>query len=148
MSSRYNGGGAGGECSSGTPGHMEFLFTRRQVKGNAKAALDSSAVVVSAEFNTQFVHQAPLEPEASVAYIDGEGENAQLVVIGRSIRIHDHARLLKEALGWKNVRYQEAFVGGQFGIKTDLTSEHIAGGLRSISGNQHVIFPAQKSPCI
>jgi len=109
------------------PGIPNLLFTRRQVKGDAKAALDSSATVVSAEFNTQFVHQAPLEPEASVAYLDGEGEDAQLVVIGRSIRIHDHARLLKEALGWKNVRYKEAFVGGQFGIKTDLTSEHIAG---------------------
>jgi aldehyde oxidoreductase len=109
------------------PGTPNILLTRRQIKGDAKAALDSSAVVLSAEFNTQFVHQAPLEPEASVAYLDGDDDNAQLVVIGRSIRIHDHARLLKEALGWKNVRYQEAFVGGQFGIKTDLTSEHIAG---------------------
>ncbi len=109
------------------PGISNILFTRRQVKGDAKTALDSSATVISAEFNTQFVHQAPLEAEASVAYLDGEGESAQLVVIGRSIRIHDHARLLKEALGWKNVRYQEAFVGGQFGIKLDLTSEHIVG---------------------
>jgi aldehyde oxidoreductase len=112
------------QVHSGTP---NILLTRRQIKGDAKAALDSSAVVLSAEFNTQFVHQAPLEPEASVAYLDGEGDDAQLVVIGRSIRIHDHARLVGEALGWKNVRYQEAFVGGQFGIKTDLTSEHIAG---------------------
>jgi aldehyde oxidoreductase len=109
------------------PGTPNILLTRRQIKGNAGAALNSSAAVISAEFNTQFVHQAPLEPEAAVAYMDGEGENAQLVVIGRSIRIHDHARLLKDALGWNNVRYQEAFTGGQFGIKIDLTSEHIAG---------------------
>jgi aldehyde oxidoreductase len=109
------------------PGTPNILLTRRQIKGNAEAALNSSAAVISAEFNTQFVHQAPLEPEAAVAYMDGEGENAQLVVIGRSIRIHDHARLLKDALGWNNVRYQEAFTGGQFGIKIDLTSEHIAG---------------------
>jgi aldehyde oxidoreductase len=109
------------------PGIPNIRLTRHQIKGDAKAALDSSATVISAEFNTQFVHQAPLEPEASVAYMEGEGEDAELVVIGRSIRIHDHARMLKEALGWDNLRYQEAFVGGQFGIKTDLTSEHIAG---------------------
>jgi aldehyde oxidoreductase len=111
------------------PGIPNIRLTRRQIRGDAKAALDSSAAVISAEFNTQFVHQAPLEPEASVAYMEGEGEKAQLVVVGRSIRIHDHARALKEALGWENVRYQEAFVGGQFGIKTDLTSEHIAGAV-------------------
>jgi aldehyde oxidoreductase len=109
------------------PGTPNLRLTRRQIKGDAKAALDSSATVFSGEFNTQFVHQAPLEPEAAVAYMDGEGEKAQLVVIGRSIRIHDHARMLKDALGWNNIRYQEAFVGGQFGIKTDLTSEHIVG---------------------
>jgi aldehyde oxidoreductase len=109
------------------PTKPNVLLTQKQIKGDAKKALDSSAAVVSAEFNTQFVHQAPLEPEASVAYMEGEGDKAQLVVIGRSIRIHDHARQLKEALGWENLRYQEAFSGGQFGIKTDLTSEHIAG---------------------
>jgi aldehyde oxidoreductase len=109
------------------PGIPNICHIRRQIKGDAKAALDSSAAVVSAEFNTQLVHQAPLEPEAAVAYMDGESEKAQLVVIGRSIRIHDHARLLKEVLGWENVRYQEAFAGGQFGIKIDLTSEHIVG---------------------
>ncbi len=109
------------------PGTGNICMLRRQVKGDAKKALSSSAAVVEAEFNTQHVHQAPLEPEAGVAYLHGEGEDAQLVVVGRSLRIHDHVKVLKEALGWPNLRYQEAFTGGQFGIKVDLTSEQIAG---------------------
>ncbi len=34
---------------------------------------------------------------------------------------------LQEALGWGNIRYKEAFTGGQFGIKVDITSEGLAG---------------------
>jgi aldehyde oxidoreductase len=108
------------------PGTGNICMSNRQFRGDAKKALSSSAFVVEAEFNTQRVHQAPLEPEAAVAYLEGKGKDAELVVIGRSLRIHDHAKLLSEALGWEKVRYQEAFTGGQFGIKVDLTSEQIA----------------------
>ena len=100
--------------------------TAGQIKGDAKAALENSAVVVSGEFYSPLIHQAPLEPEAAVAYMDGDGEDAQLVVIGRSIWIHPHAQMIQDAVGWDNVRYIEAFAGGQFGIKCDLTSEAIA----------------------
>ena len=83
--------------------------------------------MVEADFSTQMNHQAPLEPEVCVAYLEGEGEDAQLVVIGRSINIHAHMAILQEALGWENIRYEEAFSGGQFGIKATMTSEGIAG---------------------
>jgi len=108
------------------PGTSNISLLRRQVKGDAQKALSSSAAVVEADFSTQWVHQAPLEPEAGVAYLDGEGQDAQLVVIGRSLRIHDHAKAITAALGWENIRYQEAFTGGQFGIKVDLSSEQVA----------------------
>jgi aldehyde oxidoreductase len=107
-------------------GTGNICMVRKQIKGDAKKALASSAFVVEEEFNTQHVHQAPLEPEAGVAYLEGKGKDEQLVVIGRSLRIHDHAKLIQEALGCGAVRYQEAFTGGQFGIKVDLTSEQIA----------------------
>jgi len=109
--------------------HAEFpnvCFRQPQVKGDAEKALAQSAFMVEAEFQTQMNHQAPTEPEACVAYLEGEGEDAQLVVIGRSIDIHTHKAMLQEALGWKNVRYEEAFAGGQFGIKAAITSEGIA----------------------
>ena len=82
--------------------------------------------MVKAEFATQMNHQAPMEPEACVSYLEGEGEDAQLVVVGRNIDIHQHMTNLQEALGWENVCYREAYSGGQFGIKAAMTSEGIA----------------------
>lgn len=108
------------------PGTPNMCHEAVQIKGDAKAALDASAAVVSGEFYSPLIHQAPLEPEATVAYLDGQGDDAQLVVIGRSIWIHQHAQMIQDAVGWDNVRYQEAFTGGQFGIKCDLTSEPYA----------------------
>jgi aldehyde oxidoreductase len=96
-----------------------------QIKGEAQKALEKSAAVIEAEFSTQMNHQAPLEPEACLAYLEGEGETAQLVVIGRSINIHAHAAQIKEAVGWENIRYKEPFSGGQFGIKAAVTTEAV-----------------------
>jgi aldehyde oxidoreductase len=95
------------------------------VRGDAEQALKESAAVIEAEFSTQINHQAPLEPEISSAYLEGEGENPQLIVIGRSINIHGHLAQLKEALGYENMRYKEAFSGGQFGIKASITTEAV-----------------------
>jgi len=81
--------------------------------------------VVEAEFATQINHQAPLEPEISSAYFEGEGDNPQLIVVGRSIQIHTHLTQLKEAVGYANMRYKEAFSGGQFGIKAVITTEAV-----------------------
>lgn len=109
------------------PGIPNICHTAGQIKGDAKTALEKSAAVVSGEFYSPLIHQAPLEPEAVVAYMQGQGDDAQLVVMGRSIWIHQHAQMIQDAVGWGNVRYIEAFAGGQFGIKCDLTSEAIAG---------------------
>jgi aldehyde oxidoreductase len=103
-------------------------YERFQKKGNAEAALQNSAAVIEARLKTQTNHQAPLEPEATVAYwVEGEeGDDDQLVIVGRSINIHAHLASLQDALGWENMRYIEAFTGGQFGIKIEPISEGIA----------------------
>ena len=103
-----------------------LCFTAPLKKGDAEGALGGSAAVVELDASTQMIHQAPLEPEATVAYMEGEGDDARLVVIGRSINIHHHRMLLQEALGWEDIRYEEPYVGGQFGIKLDITSEALA----------------------
>jgi aldehyde oxidoreductase len=97
------------------------------IKGDAEAALRDAKTVYEGEFATQTNHQAPLEPEVSSAYFEGEGENRQLVVVGRSINIHFHLNQLKESLGYENMRYKEAFSGGQFGIKVWIITEAVAG---------------------
>lgn len=105
--------------------YPNLCYQQPQIKGDADKAFKESAYVVEAEFTTQQNHQAPLEPEACVAFLEGEGEDAQLVVIGRSIQIHAHMAMLQDALGWENIRYEEAYSGGQFGIKAAITSEGI-----------------------
>ncbi|HHX87025.1 MAG TPA: molybdopterin-dependent oxidoreductase, partial [Firmicutes bacterium] len=104
-----------------------FCYSKPLVRGDAKKAIKESAAVIESRFTTQINHQAPLETEASAAYLEGEGEDAQLVIIGRSIDIHYHLHMLQEALGWENMRYEEAQTGGQFGIKLEITSEDLAG---------------------
>jgi len=109
--------------------HAEWsnvCLTQPQIKGDAAKAFDEAAAVVEGHFSTQLNHQAPLEPEACLAFFEGEGDDAQLVVVGRSINIHKHLAMLQDATGWENMRYEEAYVGGQFGIKIDVTSEGIA----------------------
>ncbi len=103
-----------------------LCFSQFHDKGDSKTALAHSHAIIEARFKTQINHQAPLEPEACAAYLEGEGDEAQLVVIGRSINIHHHLSMLQEAVGWENMRYEEAFSGGQFGIKLEITSEGIA----------------------
>ena len=102
--------------------HSPNLFvTQGQIKGDAEKALAESSAVVEADFSTQLNHQAPLEPEVCIAYLEGEKENEQLVVIGRSINIHGHAAQIAEAVGCNKIRYKEPYVGGQFGIKATVT---------------------------
>jgi len=108
------------------PDFSNIVYESELIKGDAEKAFSSSAHIIEEKFSTQLVHQACLEPETAVAYVDGEGDDAQLVVIGRSIHVHMHAAILSVAVGWDNVRYIEAFAGGQFGIKTDVTTEGIA----------------------
>ncbi len=109
------------------PDRPNLCFSQPQIKGDPERALAESEYLVETEFKTQLNHQAPLEPEASVAYFEGEGEDAQLVIIGRSINIHLHMAALQEALGWEDMRYEEAFSGGQFGVHAHITSEGMAG---------------------
>ena len=109
------------------PERPNLVYRQPLLKGDADAAFGRSTAIVEGRFKTQINHQAPLEPEASAAFLEGEGEDAVLVIIGRSINIHHHMAILQEALGWENMRYEEAFSGGQFGIKAETITEGIAG---------------------
>ena len=97
-----------------------------QYRGDAKKALAESKYVVEAQFSTQINHQAPLEPEVTVCYMEGEGDEAELIVIGRSINIHPNTAVIAETVGWKKTRYIEAFSGGQFGQKSAIITEALA----------------------
>jgi aldehyde oxidoreductase len=105
-----------------------LCLTQPLVRGDADAALAQSHTVVKAQFSTQTNFQASLEPEATVAYLeDGEdGEPPTLVVVGRSVFIHLHLSMLQDAVGYENMRYEEAYTGGQFGTTLDIQSEGLS----------------------
>jgi aldehyde oxidoreductase len=104
------------------PNTPNLCYQQPQIKGDAAKALAASAYVVEGKFSTQMNHQAPLEPETCVAYLDGN----ELVIYGRSIMIHAHAGIIQGAVGAEKIRYKEPFSGGQFGIKATISSEGIA----------------------
>jgi aldehyde oxidoreductase len=104
------------------PHSPNLCFQQPQIKGDAAKALKEAAFVIEKDFSTQMNHQAALEPEACFCYFDGD----ELVVVGRSIMIHAHAAIIKEAVGAEKVRYIEPYSGGQFGIKASISSEGIA----------------------
>jgi aldehyde oxidoreductase len=110
------------------PDRPNLCYSQPQIRGDAETALAQSAAVVESHFSTQTNHQAALEPEACVAYLEEDegGDPPTLVVIGRSINIHFHLGMLQDAVGYENMRYEEAYSGGQFGIKIDITSEGLA----------------------
>ena len=116
---------APGACQIHPHAPNNLVGSQPIIKGDAEKALKAAKAVVEADFVTQTNHQAPLEPEVSVAYFEGKGENPQLLVVGRSIWIHVHLAQLQEALGYTNMRYKEAFSGGQFGIKITITTEAV-----------------------
>jgi aldehyde oxidoreductase len=110
------------------PDRPNLCYSQPQIRGDAEAALAHSAAVVETDFSTQTNHQAALEPETCVAYLEEDegGDPPILVVIGRSINIHFHLSMLQDAVGYENMRYEEAYSGGQFGMKVDITSEGLA----------------------
>lgn len=104
-----------------------LCYVQPVIKGDAAGAFAKAAAVVEGRFKTQINHQAPMEPEASVAFLEGDGEDPVLVIIGRSINIHGSMAILQQALGYENMRYEEAYSGGQFGLKLEVVTEGIAG---------------------
>jgi len=66
----------------------------------------------------------PLEPEASVAFLEGEGEDAVLVVIGRSINIHLHM-----------ATFRRLWTGKICGMKRLIPADSSASSLKSLRKN-------------
>ena len=56
-------------------GSLNLCYEHPQIKGDAEAAMNRASARVEAEFSTQLIHQAALEPEASVAYMEPDEED-------------------------------------------------------------------------
>ena len=90
--------------------------------GDAEAGLAQAEVVVDETYTTPFCEHAYLEPEAALAYHDGEG---RLVVRSANQYPHLHRRAVAETMGLpvEGVRILPTVVGGGFGGKADVSCE-------------------------
>ena len=91
-------------------------------KGNIQEGFRHAEVVVAREFVTQTVEHAYIEPEAALAYWDGETLVVHCCSQGPHYHRQEIARMLN--LPVSRVRIIQATTGGGFGGKIDLSVQH------------------------
>ncbi len=89
--------------------------------GDVDAAMAVADHVVAAEYRTQAVDHAYLEPEAGVGWIDADG----VVTLRVATQVIEHATEIAALLGLpeNRVRVIATYMGGGFGGKEDMTVE-------------------------
>ena len=104
------------------PGNI--FYEGRLVRGDADAALESAATVVSGTFSTQRIIHGYMEPESGHAEPDGEGG---VVIRYPSQTVFDDRDQVAEVLDLpkEKVRVIQLPTGGAFGGKEDLLLQHL-----------------------
>ena len=92
-------------------------------RGNADEAIRRSKHVISRHFETPWTEHAFLEPECAVSFIDEEGD---VFLYSTDQSAHQTLHECQLVLGSKQVKVQNALVGGGFGGKEDMTVQHFA----------------------
>lgn len=102
------------------------ILTRgRVVQGDAEAGLAAAVHLAEAEVQTAYVEHAYIEPEAGVAWMDGDTLVIQACTQAPMMDRDDTARLL--GLAPERVRIIPAAAGGGFGSKLDLSLQPLIG---------------------
>ena len=92
-------------------------------RGNAQEAIAKAPHVITHHFETPWTEHAFLEPEATAAYLDADGD---IFVYSTDQSAHQTLHECQLLLGTKKVKVQNALVGGGFGGKEDMTVQHLA----------------------
>ena len=103
----------------------DVLVTGRVVHGRAGSALDRAAHVVSGTIETAYVEHAYIEPEAGVAWLEGDVLVVEACTQAPILDRDDTARVL--GLPVERVRIIPAAAGGGFGSKLDLSLQPLIG---------------------
>lgn len=101
------------------------LITGHVATGDAAAALAASAHVVSGTFETAYVEHAYIEPEAGVAWLEGDRLVIQACTQAPVMDQEDTAKVL--GLPLDRVRIIPSAAGGGFGAKLDLSVQPLLG---------------------
>ena len=99
---------------------------RHVVRGDAAGALAKSAHTASARFRTPFTEHAFLEPECAVSFPYGNG----VKILSTDQGAYDTRREVLMMFGWEDtperVVVENQLIGGGFGGKEDVTTQHIS----------------------
>ncbi len=111
-------------CSDAIKVHAKgnVLLHRKIRKGNIDEGFAQADVVVERNFTTQVVDHAYIEPEAAIAYWDGQMLVVECCSQGPHYLRHEIARMLGFPIS--RVRVIQATTGGGFGGKIDLLLQH------------------------
>ncbi|MDP3264558.1 MAG: molybdopterin cofactor-binding domain-containing protein [Tabrizicola sp.] len=117
------------EAEAGAPLHPNrpgnLLVKGRVRKGDAAAALATSAHIVEGTMSTAFVEHAYIEPEAGSAWMDGDTLTIRACTQAPGMDREDTAAIL--GLPHSRVRIIPSAVGGGFGSKLDISLQPLLG---------------------
>ncbi len=126
----------------GRPGNL--LIEGRVIKGDAAAALATSAHVVTGTMTTAFVEHAYIEPEAGAAWMDGDTLVIRACTQAPAMDREDTAAIL--GLPMERVRIIPSAVGGGFGSKLDISLQPLIGLVTLNTGRpSRMVYSRQES---
>ncbi|MBV1865925.1 MAG: molybdopterin-dependent oxidoreductase [Rhodobacteraceae bacterium] len=108
------------------------LISGRVVQGDAKSALENAEFIASGAMNTAYVEHAPIEPEAGVAWMEGEVLNIHACTQAPIMDRDTTARIL--GLPLECVRIRASATGGGFGTKLDVSVQPLIGLATLLTG--------------
>ena len=92
-------------------------------RGNAEEGIKNAKHVISHHFETPWTDHAFLEPECAVSFIDEDGD---VMIYSTDQSSHTTLHECTLLLGTEKVKVQNALVGGGFGGKEDMATQHHA----------------------
>ena len=99
---------------------------RHVVRGDAAKALAEAAYTVTGEFHTPFTEHGFLEPECAVSFPYKDG----VKILSTDQGAYDTRKEVSIMFGWKDtpekVVVENQLIGGGFGGKEDVTTQHIS----------------------
>ncbi len=136
--SAAHGGGPGGDASTNDDG-PNVAVRQRLRKGDAQAGLDEADVIVSGRFRTSWVHQAYLEPQSTLAWVDPDGT---LVVHSSTQGAFMVRAGLAKVLGLPldRIKVQAAPIGGAFGGKLMISEPLAAAAALKLNRPVRLVF--------
>ena len=124
------------------PGNV--LIEGRVACGDAEAALATAAHVATGDFGTAYVEHAYIEPEAGIAWMEGDTLVIHACTQAPVMDQEDTARVL--GLPLEKVRIVPTAAGGGFGAKLDLSVQPLIGLAAMVTGQPcRMVFSRNES---